>query len=236
MNRDTHSDWAPDERELARRYRESATELPPAHVDAAIRAAARREVNAGPRSRTKSAFGRHWMIPATTAATLVLGIGLIGVMRDSAPPLRQADESVSLRAPRQDIAAEPVTKAPKAARSFASTRDGDAAPKAEDSAAEAKRGRAAASSREQSADAFESELRKESPPAALTRQIPSPPSEIDEVSHTPEAMVARIEQLLDEGRAADALSIWKDMQLRFPDFAVGTELRDRLEAIEEAGN
>ncbi len=67
---------SPEERELEElrsglsgRYRASSTEEPPAHLDAAIVAAARREVE-------RSRFRRSWHVPATIAAVLVIGVSL----------------------------------------------------------------------------------------------------------------------------------------------------------------
>lgn len=69
--------------ELSRRYRETAHEEPPAHIDAAILAAARTAVEN--RGRTpesaregsrKTGVRPQWMVPTSIAAVLVLGIGV----------------------------------------------------------------------------------------------------------------------------------------------------------------
>ena len=66
---------SPDERELedqrsglSGHYRDGSTEVPPAHLDAAVLAAARREV-------TRSRF-RRTGLPASIAAVLVIGVSL----------------------------------------------------------------------------------------------------------------------------------------------------------------
>src|SRR5512134_3197176 len=56
---------------LSRRYRELAREEPSAQADDLVLAASRRAVSARPRSRTS-----QWMVPASIAAVLVLGIGV----------------------------------------------------------------------------------------------------------------------------------------------------------------
>lgn len=56
---------------LSRRYREAAREEPGEDLDRAILAASRRAVGAGPRAR-----GSRWMVPASIAAVLVLGVGV----------------------------------------------------------------------------------------------------------------------------------------------------------------
>lgn len=65
---------------LDRLYRETAREAPPAHLDQAILAAARREVGAGPRSL--SARVRRWRVPVSLAAVIVLSVSLITLVRE----------------------------------------------------------------------------------------------------------------------------------------------------------
>jgi len=66
--------------EVSERYRGGARDEPSARLDAAIRAAVRREVEQ-PRPR------RNWQMPASIAAMLVIGISLVLVVRDNEPPL-----------------------------------------------------------------------------------------------------------------------------------------------------
>src|SRR5688572_19153928 len=63
-------------------YRAGSTEEPAAHLDAAILAAARREV-------ALSRFARNWHLPASVAAVLVIGVSLALMtndIEDSLPP------------------------------------------------------------------------------------------------------------------------------------------------------
>ena len=82
---------SPDEEELeAQRsrlsgfYRAGSTEEPAAHVDAAILAAARREV-------ALSRFARSWHLPASLAAVLVIGVSLALMTNDIEDSLPPAD-------------------------------------------------------------------------------------------------------------------------------------------------
>ena len=77
----------PEDRELedtaaqvSERYRAGAQDEPPAKLDAAIRAAAHREV-------AKPRLGRNWQMPASIAAMLVIGVSLVLLVRDHEPPL-----------------------------------------------------------------------------------------------------------------------------------------------------
>lgn len=64
--------------QLAALYRAGADVAPPAHLDDAIRAAARREVAAGPRR----AGVRRWAVPVSLAAVLVLSVSVVTMMRE----------------------------------------------------------------------------------------------------------------------------------------------------------
>ena len=70
-------------------YRDAAREAPPAHLDAAILAAARRE--AGSRPRALSAL-RRWRVPISLAAIVVLSVSVVTLVeeegRDSLAGLR----------------------------------------------------------------------------------------------------------------------------------------------------
>jgi hypothetical protein len=66
--------------EVSVRYRTGAEEEPPARLDAAVLAAARREVE---QSRQR----RNWRMPASIAAMLVIGVSLVLIVRNNEPPL-----------------------------------------------------------------------------------------------------------------------------------------------------
>jgi hypothetical protein len=89
---------SPDERELedlhsglSGHYRGGSTEVPPAHLDAAILAAARREV-------ARSRFRRNWHLPASIAAVLVIGVTLALMTSEIEDPLPPADTSAVVAA------------------------------------------------------------------------------------------------------------------------------------------
>lgn len=65
---------------LDRAYREAGRELPPAHLDAAILAAARREAGARPRRRSSKL--RRWRVPVSIAAVVVLSVSLVTLVRE----------------------------------------------------------------------------------------------------------------------------------------------------------
>lgn len=65
---------------LDRLYREAAGETPPAHLDAAVLAAARRE--AGARPRPLAPMLRRWHVAVSIAAVVVVSMSLVILVRD----------------------------------------------------------------------------------------------------------------------------------------------------------
>jgi hypothetical protein len=61
-------------------YRETARETPPAHLDAAILAAARREAGARPRSLASTL--RRWHVPVSIAAVVMVSASLVILVRE----------------------------------------------------------------------------------------------------------------------------------------------------------
>lgn len=96
-------------------YREQAQEQPPAALDAAILAAAKREVNAGPR-RVRAPFARSWAASLSLAAVVTLSVTLVIVIRERSAddaltlPARDARQAQATATP--DRAAEPAQSAP----------------------------------------------------------------------------------------------------------------------------
>ena len=100
--------------QLAAMYRAGADVVPPLHLDDAIRAAARREVAAGPRR----AGARRWAVPVALAAVLVLSVSVVTMLREQG-----ADRLESIAQPlpetpalngKRDVAAPPIATAPEA--------------------------------------------------------------------------------------------------------------------------
>ena len=96
----------PDERDpgLDRVYRETERDLPPAHLDAAIRAAARREVGARPRPLASAL--RRWRVPVSIAALVVLSVSLVTLVQE------EGGDEVMKVAPTPPSAPKPFQAAP----------------------------------------------------------------------------------------------------------------------------
>ncbi len=107
------SEMPPDLRDgnLSSVYRAAPADEPPAALDDAIRAAARREVGSRPRSADKP-FHVRWQMPLSAAAVLVLCVSLIAVMRDEGGELTRVPRA-DAPAPGADRAAEVASAVPK---------------------------------------------------------------------------------------------------------------------------
>ena len=78
-------------------YRQSATEQPPGHIDAAILAASRRGVSAGPRPLSTY---RSWHVPLSIAAVVVLSVLLVfNIPNDTDRTLFEPARQVTPEAP-----------------------------------------------------------------------------------------------------------------------------------------
>lgn len=92
---------------LERLYREAAHEAPPAHLDAAILAAARREVGARPRSLASAL--RRWHVPVSIAAVVVVSVTLVILVREEEMAERPTQAPVPAATTPAERAAAPQT-------------------------------------------------------------------------------------------------------------------------------
>ena len=115
---------------LDRAYRAGAREEPPAHLDAAILAAARREVGARPRAA--SARLRAWRVPVSIAAVVVLSVSLATLVREEGGgKLEQSPAKLESSKP-METAPVPLAAAPDATKAPARATPPATAPAASD--------------------------------------------------------------------------------------------------------
>lgn len=100
---------------LAAAYRAGAHEEPPAHLDAAIRAAARREAGAGPQRISRL---RAWRVPVSLAAVVVLSVTVVLMVREEggdrlepAPPRIAATPAPAMEQTAPQILPQPAAPA-----------------------------------------------------------------------------------------------------------------------------
>jgi hypothetical protein len=97
---------------IERLYREAARQEPPAHLDAAILAAARREAGARPRSLVSKL--RRWHVPISIAAVVVVSASLVILMQEEEGKRDEAAAVQAIPAPADQPAAPPAPDAPPA--------------------------------------------------------------------------------------------------------------------------
>lgn len=104
------------DRGLARLYREAAREQPPAHLDAAILAAAHRDVGARPRP-LGSPWLHSWRLPVSIATVVVLSASVVLLMvEEGGEPFTEPPRSVTKAVPEKpDEAADQATALSKPA-------------------------------------------------------------------------------------------------------------------------
>jgi len=254
---------SPEEQELERlrldlsgRYRAGSTEEPSAHLDAAILAAARREV-------ARSRFTRNWHLPASIAAVLIIGVSLALMTSEIEDPMPPADKSAGVAAdkakqaapalalkqelqarsaPRPGIERETRPSRERSARSDgqADIRQNLAAERADSVAAApsvaappstpALRQLEAATTAEPVAEqksALADSAREKRATAALRKEAtPSP----GEPAEAPEEWLKRIGDLLHSGKTAQAREQLAEFTRHYPDYRLPETFRE-LEAV-----
>ena len=96
-------DYFAGKSELSKRYQNESQEIPPAHIDDAILAAAHKAVGAKPKI-AYSPFSGNWHVPVSLAAVLVLCVGLVVTMQQDTgegtfkQPVRVESEVMDLEA------------------------------------------------------------------------------------------------------------------------------------------
>jgi len=118
---------------LDRVYRAGEREEPPAHLDAAILAAARREVGAGPRAA--SARLRAWRVPVSIAAVVVLSVSVVTLVREEGGGTLERPAAMPETLKPVETAPAPPAAAPEAAKAPARETPPATAPAAKDDAA-----------------------------------------------------------------------------------------------------
>jgi len=237
--------------ELSRLYADAPSETPPAALDAAILATARRAVRAKPRAA--GPFARRWTVPFSLAAVVVLSVTLVTLSQrersvermDSAPGgvSRAVTGKAEAEAPRP--AAPEVTAVEQAPADIAPAIAPMATPVDNRPAAKAakkirlKSGVARAEKRRlavplslpapsEGATARAQRARPASTAVGAGRESDSAVSEAPaaiQPEGAPKAWLDRIRALLAQGRRKEARAELARFRRRFPDYRLPPELR-----------
>ena len=119
---------------LDRLYRETVREEPPARLDAAIFAAARREVGARPHAVSAPRL-RAWRVPISIAAVVVLSVSLVTLVREEGGGKLEQPPAMDLYSKPAETAPAPPAAATEAAKVPARATPPAAAPAPTDDAA-----------------------------------------------------------------------------------------------------
>jgi hypothetical protein len=205
----------PRDEEVSRRYRELDAEEPPPALDAAIRAHARRAVEA--RST------RPWYFSLAAAAVLVLAVALTwNVEREapdmvavtSAPPAAPVEKAEEKAEARDAPAPEPVRR--RASK-----------PKVEDSVGERELAKQQAPAAEMRADQAQPPSPQSQPQLGAAAR-----SEVmrqQAFAETPEQWLERIAKLRAEGKHDEADKALAEFRKRYPDFRISEETLKKVE-------
>lgn len=186
-------------------YRGLGREEPPAGLDAAILAAARR-----PR--------RRWAVPVSIAAVVVLAAGVTLRVQLEKPELA---EPVAV-APR--VLEAPATPPVALSEGKKESREADAAPGRSAPPAPTAGAAAQAPAAEALAQRFRSEQAKR-PIARDNLAV----GKISSAPETPEAWLERIARLRAEGKHQEADASLAEFKRRYPDYEIAEKMRARIE-------
>ncbi len=205
-------DLLPGEEALAGFYGRGHGEQPPAHLDEAILAAARREVRAGPRGRQRRK--REWLLPTSLAASILLVTGVLLYLEFQ--PVETAEIVVaSAPRPAPDGGGAQEVQQARATPSIVALAEAPAEEEPAGLSLPAKSRMAAP------------ELARRAPEDAdPARRTTTPPA----YTGSPQAWLEEIQRLVDAGRLHDARRELDTLIARHPDFRP-TELRELQERL-----
>lgn len=214
--------------ELSRRYRHEAREEPSAALDARILAEARRAVTRE-RRVVHSPFARHWMVPASLAAVLVLSVAVVLLVPgpDSGldAPVRPAADAVEAPAPGK--AKQERTAPTRARQAEPAAAPAPAEPasrlQADDAAGETGAQPESAASEREAAAGREAGAASMSAPGAG-----APPRHMED---DPEQWLRHVESLLAGGQEPRARDSLRAFLARYPDYPLPEGLQPLARAL-----
>lgn len=202
---------------LSQRYRDLPREEPPAHLDAAIRAAARRAAETRPAPLVVPSGRRRWYFPLAAAAIIVLAVAVtVHVERERPDPeLAVATAPEAAKEP----AAEPLLRSERAA---------DAAKPSSPREDEQRDARAASQAVPKPAPAAPPPAEEAARERALAeRQAAAAPAKA--AGRTPEQWLQGIVDLRRQGRHEEADKELAEFRKRHPDYRIAPELLEKVE-------
>jgi hypothetical protein len=228
MNHDTDTpeNDLPQDEQVSQAYQALNKETTPTALDEHILAAARREVGSRPQ---KVSFSRRWAIPVSVAAVIVLSVSLFTLHQVRIP---------MATAPAPAFESEPATigtsSAPpmeeQEARSDAVERKQETLIKQRSVAKPMKSDMPEADVQQDKDSTASGTMTLEAAPALKKEKTITPASgRISDTVVPVEEQLARIRQLLKEGKQEEALLALKAFQQHNPDYQLSNDLQKLLE-------
>jgi len=220
-----------DEREASRAYRGLPREEPPARLDDAVRAAARREAQARPAPLVAPTGRRRWYFPVAAAAVVVLAVAVTSqVEREQAQPTSNAAPE---RSKKEDVPAQEPKAAPKPERRL--NAPAESRPSLQDfgrdrlSRDEAPRPQpsAPASSPPAQAPPVTMEAQGSLAPKAAQAEMRAKSSLQNRAS--PESELERIAELRRQGKDEEADRALAEFRKRHPDYRIAPGMLEKVE-------
>jgi hypothetical protein len=194
-----------DESRASRAYRDLPREEPPARLDDAIRAAARREARSHPAPLVVPTGRRKWYFPLAAAAVIVLAVAVTSqVEREQPDPMQAAAPQAKEEPTPERQAAPKVQQAAKPERRLRAQAESEARPSREDFS----RDRLARNEAPRSMAA---------PEAALAKQA------------SPEAALERIAELRRQGKDAEADRALVEFRKGYPGYRIAPAMLEKVE-------
>ena len=229
---DPDQDGAKLEREVARLYRGMPHDEPPARLDDAIRAQARRPDAMHAAPLVPPTGRRSWHYPMAAAAVIVLAVAVTWHVEQDQPdliataplpvPVPESKKEATVQAPARSDAPLRDRAAPKPAeRHF--TPDPALAP------APASPPPVAASRESAGSTADSTALMKQRRSEVQEQRAMTPQGGLAAAMETPEQWLERIARLRREGRHDEADQALAEFRKRHPDFRIPAETLERVE-------
>jgi hypothetical protein len=216
-----HDPWAPpeEERAVARLYRELPREEPPARLDDAIRAEARRLGVTHPAPLVTPTGRRSWHYPVAAAAVIVLAVAVTWHVEREQPDSASLHDNVASLPAASPAPAQPQSAAEPAQ---AGAKREVTAPKKE---AKVKRDDAAKPAEAPAAAAADS---VQAAPSQSAMRAPAQ-NRLAKVQEPPEPWLERIAQLRKDGKNDEADQQLAEFRKRYPDYRIAPELLEKVE-------
>lgn len=213
-----------DESRASRAYRGLPQEEPPARLDDAIRAAARREAQSHPAPLVAPAGRRKWYVPLAAAAVIVLAVAVTSqVEREQADPMQGAAPRSMEEQAKEKPAQAKVQEAAKPERKLQAP--AERRPAREDFS----RDRLARNEAPQPQSAPASAAAPAPAPAMEAEQAGARARSVMKQAATPEGELERIAELRRQGKDEEADRALAEFRKRYPDYRIAPEMLRKVE-------